>query len=100
MDSPSRQPDYENRTPGAPVGYTEPPQPVMPMSRATKCQLRKTHPNGGDAESERRDSMGPTMLAALYVLDDTMFGRVRVVATREGTYLDPTEDLHAVIAET
>ena len=40
------------------------------------------------------------MLAALYVLDDTMFGRVRVVATREGAYLDLTEDLHAVITKT
>ena len=40
------------------------------------------------------------MLAALYVLDDTMFGWVRVVATREGAYLDSTEDLHAVIAKT
>ena len=40
------------------------------------------------------------MLAASYVLDDTMFGRVRVVATREGAYLDLTEDLHAVITKT
>ena len=44
--------------------------------------------------------MGPAMLAALYVLGDTMFGRVRVVATWEGTYLDLTKDLHAVIAKT
>ena len=51
-------------------------------------------------ESERRDSVGPTMLAALYVLDNMMFGWVRVVATREGAYLDLTEDLHAVIAKT
>ena len=72
----------------------------MPMSRAAKCQLRKTHPNGGDVESERRDSVGPTMLAASYVLDNTMFGQVRVVATWEGTYLDLTEDLHTVIAKT
>ena len=100
VDSPSRRPDYENGTPGAPVGYTEPPQPAMPMSRVAKCQLRKTHPNGGDVESERRDSVGPTMLAALYVLDNTIFGQVRVVATWEGAYLDPTEDLHTVIAET
>ena len=82
------------------MGYTEPPQPAMPMSRAAKRQLRKTHLNGGDVESEWRDSVGPTMLAASYVLDDTMFGRVRVVATQEGAYLDPTEDLHAVIAKT
>ena len=40
------------------------------------------------------------MLAASYVLDDTMFGQVRVAATREGAYLDPTEDLHAVITKT
>ena len=99
-DGPSHQPDYENRTPGAPVGYKGPPQPVMPMSRATKCQLRKTCPIGGDAGSEWRNSVGPTMLAASYVLDNTMFGRVRVVATQEGTYLDLTEDLHAVIAKT
>ena len=44
--------------------------------------------------------MGPTMLAASYVLDDMMFGQVRVVATREGAYLDLTEDLHTVIAKT
>ena len=44
--------------------------------------------------------MGPTMLAASYVLDDMMFGRIRVVATWEGTYLDLTEDLHTVIAKT
>ena len=37
MDGPSRQLDYENGIPGAPVGYTGPPQPVMPMSRAAKC---------------------------------------------------------------
>ena len=79
--------------------YTRSPQPVMPMSRATKRQLRKTCPNGGDAKSEWRDSVRPTMLAALYVLSDMMFGRVRVVATWEGTYLDLTEDLHAVIAK-
>ena len=99
-DGPSRRPDYENGTPGAPVGYMGPPQPAMPMSRAAKRQLRKTHPNGGDAESERRDSMGPAMLAASYVLNNMMFGQVRVVATWEGAYLDPTEDLHAVIAKT
>ena len=99
-DGPSHRPDYENGIPGAPVGYMGPPQPAMPMSRAAKCQLRKTCPNGGDVESERRDSVGPTMLAASYVLDDTMFGQVRVVATREGAYLDPTEDLHAVITKT
>ena len=40
------------------------------------------------------------MLAASYVLDDTMFSQVRVVATREGTYLDLTEDLYTVIAKT
>ena len=44
--------------------------------------------------------MGPTILAASYVLDDTMFSWVRVVATREGAYLDPTEDLHTVITKT
>ena len=37
VDSPSHRLDYENGTPGAPVGYTGPLQPVMPMSRATKC---------------------------------------------------------------
>ena len=100
VDDPSHQPDYENGTSGAPVGYTELLQPVMPMSKATKCQLRKTCPNSGDVESEWRDSVGPTMLAALYVLGDMMFGRVRVVATREGAYLDLTEDLHTVIAKT
>ena len=72
----------------------------MPMSRAAKCQLRKTDPNSGDVESEWRDSVGPTMLAASYVLDDMMFGQVKVVATWEGAYLDPTEDLHTVIAKT
>ena len=72
----------------------------MPMSRAAKCQLRKTHPNSGDVESEWRDSVRLTILAASYVLDDMMFGWVRVVATREGAYLDPTEDLHAVITKT
>ena len=72
----------------------------MPMSRATKHQLRKIHPNGGDVESEWRDHVGPTMLAASYVLDNTMFGWVRVAAIREGAYLDLTEDLHAVIAKT
>ena len=72
----------------------------MPMSRAAKCQLRKTHPNGGDVESERRDSVGPDMLAASYVLDGTMFGRVRVAAPQEGAYLDLTKDLHAVITKT
>ena len=36
-DGPSHQLDYENGTPGAPVGYTGPPQPAMPMSRAAKC---------------------------------------------------------------
>ena len=51
-------------------------------------------------ESERRDSVEPTILAASYVLGDTMFGWVRVVATREGAYLDLTEDLHTVIAKT
>ena len=40
------------------------------------------------------------MLAAPYVLDDMMFSRVRVAATQEGAYLDPTVDLHAVIAKT
>ena len=40
------------------------------------------------------------MLAALYVLDDMMFGQVRVAATQEGTYLDLTKDLHTVIAKT
>ena len=40
------------------------------------------------------------MLAASYVLDNMMFGRVRVVATWEGAYLDLTEDLHTVIAKT
>ena len=44
--------------------------------------------------------MGPTMLAASYVLDDMMFGWVRVVATQEGAYLDLTKDLHAVITKT
>ena len=73
---------------------------MMPMSRAAKCQLRKTHPNSSNVESEWRDSVGPTMLAALNVLDDTMFGGVRVVATREGAYLDLTEDLHTVITKT
>ena len=100
VDSPSHRLDYKNGTPGAPVGYMELLQPVMPMSRAAKCQLRKTHPNGSDAEGEWRDSVGPTMLAALYVLGDMMFGRVRVVATQEDAYLDPTEDLHAVITKT
>ena len=99
-DGPSRQPDYENETPGTPVEYTGLPQPAMPMSRAAKCQLRKTHPNSGDVESEQRDSMGLTMLAALYVLDDIMFSQVRVVATWEGAYLDLTEDLHTVITKT
>ena len=51
-------------------------------------------------ESEWRDSVGPTMLAASYVLDNTMFGWVRVMVTREGAYLDLTEDLHTVIAKT
>ena len=75
-------------------------QPVMPMSRAAKCQLRKTCPNSSDVESEWRDSVRLTILAALYVLDDTMFGWVRAVVTREGAYLDLTEDLHAVITKT
>ena len=61
--------------------YMESLQPVMPMSRAAKCQLRKIHPNSGDVESEWRDSMGPTILTTLYVLDHMMFGQVRVVAT-------------------
>ena len=51
-------------------------------------------------ESEWRDSVGPTILAALYDLDDMMFGWVRVVVTQEGAYLDLTEDLHTVIAKT
>ena len=72
----------------------------MPMSRAAKCQLRKTHLNGSNMESEWTNSVGPTMLAASYVLDDMVFGWVRVVATWEGTYLDPTEDLHTVITKT
>ena len=100
VDSSSHRLDYENGIPGTSVGYIRSLQPVMPMSRAAKCQLRKTCPNGGDVESERRDSVEPTMLAASYVLGDMMFGRVRVVATQEGTYLDLTEDLHAVIAKT
>ena len=75
-------------------------QPVIPMSRATKHQLKKTHPNGSNVESEWRDSVEPTMLAASDVLDDMMFGWVKVVATQEGAYLDLTEDLHTVIAKT
>ena len=82
------------------MGYTEPLQLAMPMSRAAKCQLRKTCLNGGDVESEWRNSVGPAMLAVSYVLDNMMFGWVRVVATWEGTYLDLTEDLHTVIAKT
>ena len=36
-DSLSHRLDYENGTLGASVGYMEPLQPVMPMSRAAKC---------------------------------------------------------------
>ena len=75
-------------------------QLVMPMSRAAQCQFRKIHLNGGDVESEWRDSVRPAILTASYVLDHTMFGWVRVVATQEGTYLDLTKDLHTVIAKT
>ena len=57
------------------------PQPMIPMSRAAKCQLRKIYLNGSDVESEWRDSVRLTMLAASYVLDDMMFGQVRVVVT-------------------
>ena len=100
MDGPSHQLDYENGIPGAPVGYMGLPQPVIPMSRAAKHHLRKICLNGGNTESEWRDSVRPTMLTALYVLDHMMFGQVRVVATWEGTYLDLTEDLHTVITKT
>ena len=51
-------------------------------------------------ESQQRDSAGLTILAESYVLDHTMFGQVRVVTIWEGTYLNPTEDLHTVIAKT
>ena len=40
------------------------------------------------------------MLAASYVLNHMMFDQVKVVATWEGTYLDPTENLHTVITKT
>ena len=55
------------------MGYMESLQVPVPMSRAMKCQLRKICLEGGDMESEWKDSTEVTMFTTSHVLNHAMF---------------------------